>query len=112
MIDEAGTPPCRVSVDHVEPNRGDAIKFWNGAVQSLCVQCHESREKFHERRGYDNTIVADGMACRLIAGIRSIGSRQGQRIEMLHIMYPYCSDASQHRTVAAKITLSCTSSVS
>src|SRR5215831_4803258 len=47
--------------DHVEPHHGDPIKFWNGKLQSLCAHCHESRKKFLELRGYDNTISADGM---------------------------------------------------
>lgn len=29
-------------VDHVEPHRGDRIKFWRGALQSLCHHCHSS----------------------------------------------------------------------
>jgi hypothetical protein len=43
------------------PHHGDPIKFWNGKLQSLCAHCHESRKKFLELRGYDNTISADGM---------------------------------------------------
>jgi len=46
--------------DHVEPRRGDPIKFWTGRLQSLCAHCHESRKKRSEHRGYDNTIGADG----------------------------------------------------
>ena len=46
--------------DHVEPHRGDPIKFWNGKLQSLCAHCHESRKKRFEHRGYDNTIGVDG----------------------------------------------------
>jgi hypothetical protein len=46
--------------DHIEPHRGDPIKFWNGKLQSLCARCHESRKKRIEHRGYDNTIDADG----------------------------------------------------
>jgi len=31
--------------DHVEPHHNDPIKFWNGKLQSLCANCHESRKK-------------------------------------------------------------------
>jgi len=37
------------TVDHVEPHNGDYHRFWYGAVQSLCRQCHE------ERHGRGNT---------------------------------------------------------
>jgi 5-methylcytosine-specific restriction enzyme A len=47
--------------DHIEPHRNDAVKFWNGALQSLCAHCHESRKKFIEHRGFDKAIGADGM---------------------------------------------------
>ena len=29
-------------VDHIEPHRGDQAKFYGGALQSLCKQCHDS----------------------------------------------------------------------
>ena len=36
--------------DHVEPHRGDRAKFWKGALQSLCHDCHSS-EKQREDMG-------------------------------------------------------------
>jgi hypothetical protein len=30
-------------------------------LDCLCAHCHESRKKFQEQRGYDNTIGANGM---------------------------------------------------
>ena len=45
--------------DHVEPHRGDADKFWNGRLQSLCAPCH-SRDKQREENG-GRAIVA--IAC-------------------------------------------------
>lgn len=27
-------------VDHIEPHRGDRLKFWHGDLQSLCKACH------------------------------------------------------------------------
>ena len=46
--------------DHVEPHHNDPIKFWNGKLQSLCANCHESRKKRLEHRGLDNAIGVDG----------------------------------------------------
>jgi 5-methylcytosine-specific restriction enzyme A len=43
--------PGRVA-DHVEPHRGDPNLFWNGQLQSLCFECHDSRKVWIERRGY------------------------------------------------------------
>lgn len=31
--------------DHIEPHRGDLAKFWRGALQSLCHECHSSRKQ-------------------------------------------------------------------
>jgi len=28
--------------DHIEPHRGDPVKFWRGPFQSLCQTCHSS----------------------------------------------------------------------
>jgi 5-methylcytosine-specific restriction enzyme A len=47
-------------VDHVVPHRGNWNEFRLGAVQSLCRNCHESRKKLIEHRGYDPTIGPDG----------------------------------------------------
>jgi hypothetical protein len=46
--------------DHIVPHHNDPIEFWRGKLQSLCTRCHESRKKFVEHRGYDNTIGVDG----------------------------------------------------
>lgn len=39
--------------DHIEPHRGDPVKFWNGPFQSLCDQapwrCHSSVKQMEER---------------------------------------------------------------
>ena len=56
---EGKTVPARVA-DHVEPHHNDPMKFWRGALQSLCTHCHESRKKYAEARGFDNTIGIDG----------------------------------------------------
>jgi len=31
--------------DHIEPHRGDPVKFWKGPFQSLCVNCHSSAKQ-------------------------------------------------------------------
>lgn len=37
--------------DHVEPHRGNMVKFWNGPFQSLCKQCHDSYKQAFEKSG-------------------------------------------------------------
>jgi|SRR5262245_22407811 len=48
-------------VDHIKHHEGDWNEFWLGELQSLCRNCHESRKRTIESRGYDTTIGADGM---------------------------------------------------
>lgn len=31
--------------DHIEPHKGDPVKFWTGALQALCTTCHNSIKK-------------------------------------------------------------------
>jgi hypothetical protein len=58
-LTEGKITPARIA-DHIEPHRDDPMKFWRGALQSLCSNCHESRKKHIENRGFDRTIGADG----------------------------------------------------
>lgn len=37
--------------DHVEPHRGNAVKFWCGPFQSLCAPCHNSDKQRIEKGG-------------------------------------------------------------
>jgi 5-methylcytosine-specific restriction protein A len=37
--------------DHVEPHRGNMVKFWSGPFQSLCKQCHDSVKQAFEKSG-------------------------------------------------------------
>lgn len=37
--------------DHMEPHRGDPVKFWHGRLQSLCVACHSSDKQAYEKSG-------------------------------------------------------------
>jgi 5-methylcytosine-specific restriction endonuclease McrA len=48
-------------VDHIEPHKGDLNKFWLGALQSLCFDCHNGEKRFEENRGFSNRIGSDGM---------------------------------------------------
>jgi 5-methylcytosine-specific restriction endonuclease McrA len=67
----AAEPLCRLCLergivtpatiaDHVEPHKGDVIKFWFGALQSLCKQCHDSPKRNVELHGYHDAIGDDG----------------------------------------------------
>lgn len=31
--------------DHIEPHKGDQIKFWQGPFMSLCKPCHDGPKK-------------------------------------------------------------------
>ncbi len=37
--------------DHVEPHRGDVVKFWRNRLQSLCTPCHSSVKQREEQQG-------------------------------------------------------------
>lgn len=37
--------------DHIEPHRGDRVKFWRGPLQSLCGPCHSSVKQREEAGG-------------------------------------------------------------
>jgi 5-methylcytosine-specific restriction protein A len=46
---EGNYTPAR-QVDHIEPHRGDPVKFYTGPLQSLCDSCHSrktAKEVFH-----------------------------------------------------------------
>jgi hypothetical protein len=46
--------------DHIASHNGDWNEFWRGELQSLCVNCHNSRKAIIEHRGYDTEIGLDG----------------------------------------------------
>jgi 5-methylcytosine-specific restriction protein A len=50
MCEEVGDVTAATVCDHIEPHRGDAVKFWSGPFQSLCAS-HHSREKQAEEHG-------------------------------------------------------------
>lgn len=53
------TRPATVA-DHVEPHRGDPLKFWYGDLQSLCDECHSSAKQREEAEGFSREIGGDG----------------------------------------------------
>jgi len=55
-----GKVTAATCVDHIEPHRGDWMKFNVGKLQSLCVHCHQSRKQQEERLGYRPDTGADG----------------------------------------------------
>jgi hypothetical protein len=49
-----------VAVDHVMPHHGNVAAFRAGAVQSLCIECHNGWKQREERDGYQPDIGIDG----------------------------------------------------
>lgn len=58
-----GVTKAATIADHVEPHRGDPVKFWEGELQSLCKPCHDRWKQSLERRGYSREIGDDGWPC-------------------------------------------------
>jgi 5-methylcytosine-specific restriction enzyme A len=46
--------------DHIEPHRGDWNSFLTAPLQSLCFDCHNSKKKSDEERGYSRELGPDG----------------------------------------------------
>jgi hypothetical protein len=46
--------------DHVVPHRGDEALFFEGDLQSLCKDCHDSVKQRDENRGYSTACGVDG----------------------------------------------------
>jgi len=46
--------------DHVKPHRGDWNEFLCGPLQSLCFNCHNSKKRADEDRGYSRELAPDG----------------------------------------------------
>lgn len=47
-------------VDHVEPHKGDRVKFWAGPFRSLCKPCHDSTAKLEQSGRKSVAIGLDG----------------------------------------------------
>lgn len=50
--DDGRFTPAKI-VDHIEPHRGDATKFFGGPFQSLCKLHHDSTKQRQEKRGHE-----------------------------------------------------------
>jgi 5-methylcytosine-specific restriction protein A len=46
--------------DHVEPHRGDPIKFWHGPFQSLCDKHHNRIKQREDNCGYQIGVTTNG----------------------------------------------------
>jgi|SRR5215471_567474 len=46
--------------DHIEPHNGNWNSFARGAIQSLCLDCHNLKTWQHDRHGFLFAIGADG----------------------------------------------------
>ena len=46
--------------DHIVPHRGDAGKFWNGDLASLCDHHHSGAKQREEIHGYSDEVGDDG----------------------------------------------------
>lgn len=51
MCEERGQITAATVADHIEPHRGDLVKFWTGALQSACASCHSGDKQALERSG-------------------------------------------------------------
>ncbi|OPY74936.1 MAG: HNH endonuclease [Syntrophorhabdus sp. PtaU1.Bin153] len=60
MCEQQGRVTAATIADHVVPHRGDAEKFWNGELQSLCATCHSARKQMQEKHGYSQGCDVDG----------------------------------------------------
>lgn len=60
----AGRVTSATIADHVDPHRGDLVKFFEGELQSLCDQepwrCHSKVKQRAERLGFSPAVGADG----------------------------------------------------
>ena len=47
-------------VDHIEPHKGDRVKFWNGPFQSLCPTCHSVKTAQEEGKTVRRPVSTTG----------------------------------------------------
>jgi hypothetical protein len=60
FCEKQGKVTAATVADHIEPHRGDAAKFWNNPLQSLCATCHSSVKQREENGSPVPNIGADG----------------------------------------------------
>lgn len=60
MCLDKGLVVAATVADHIEPHHGDEVKFWFGALQSLCASHHSGAKAEQERKGYSTEIGVDG----------------------------------------------------
>jgi 5-methylcytosine-specific restriction endonuclease McrA len=60
MCKAMGKSRAADTVDHIIPHRGDPLKFWYGALQSLCEDCHSREKQREELKGFSRDIGDDG----------------------------------------------------
>ena len=58
--EERGRITPATVADHIEPHRGDRMKFWRGALQSLCASCHSSTKQREEAGSAPKGCDVDG----------------------------------------------------
>lgn len=59
MCQAEGRVTAASVADHVEQHRGDPVRFWQGALQSLCAPHHDSTKQ-REERGLVQAVGEDG----------------------------------------------------
>lgn len=58
MCAQMGKDEPATVCDHVEPHKGDPVKFWQGPFQSLCARC-DARFKQRLERGRETKAIGD-----------------------------------------------------
>lgn len=56
MCQAEGRTTIATICDHIEPHRGDMVKFWHGPFQSLCAPHHSSVKQSQEKGGSKTTL--------------------------------------------------------
>lgn len=51
MCAQQGKTTAARIVDHIEPHRGDPLRFYTSELQSLCKPCHDSHKQRLEKSG-------------------------------------------------------------
>lgn len=60
MCKAEGRVTAATVCDHIEPHKGDRVKFFSGPFQSLCSTCHDGAKQSEDRRGYSKRIDLSG----------------------------------------------------